>query len=113
MGRFGVSSDIEGTVKSIQSISGTRGSNGNTDVTITAVSNTNKAYVVLNGTTATRAGYHDPVIRSGAYNSLCGARLTSTTNVRVSMPNLDIFADDTFGQGNRTSSFQGFVVEVF
>jgi len=101
-----------GTVKSIQAITATRGSNGDTDVTITAVSNINKAYVVSNSTTATKAGYHDPIYRSGAYNSMPGARLTSTTNVRVSMPDLDIFAQAEFGTGVRSAAFKGFVVEV-
>ena len=101
-----------GTVKSIQAISATRGSNGSTDITITAVSNTNKAYVVTNSTTATRAGYHDPVTRSGSYISPPSARLTSTTNVRVTMPNLDIFADSEFGAGARSAAFKGYVIEV-
>lgn len=112
MGRFGVSSVVPGSVKSIQAISASRGSNGSTDVTITAVSNTNKAYIVSNTTTASLAGYHDPVTRSGSYISPVSARLTSTTNVRVTCPNLDIFADANFGSSTRTAAFKAYVVEV-
>lgn len=112
MGRV-ITPQVEtGTVKSIQAISATRGSNGSTDITITAVSNTNKAYVVTNSTTATKAGYHDPVTRSGSYISPPSARLTSTTNVRVTMPNLDLFADAEFGAGSRSAAFKGYVIEV-
>ena len=112
MGRFGASSVVPGSVKSIQAISASRDSNGDTDVTITAVSNTNKAYIVSNTTTATKAGYHDPVTRSGSYISPPSARLTSTTNVRVNCPNLDIFSQAEFGAGNRTAAFKAYVVEV-
>ena len=112
MGRFGVSSVVPGTVKSIQAISASRGSNGDTDVTITAVSATNKAYIISNTTTATHAGEHDPVVRSGSYISPPSARLTSTTNVRVSCPNLDIFADHSFSAGSRSAAFKAYVVEV-
>ena len=112
MGRFGASSVVPGSVKSIQAISATRGSNGGTDVTITAVSATNKAYIVSNTTTATQAGEHDPVVRSGSYISPPSARLTSTTNVRVSVPDLDLFADHTFSAGTRSAAFKAYVIEV-
>tara|TARA_R100000315_G_C5119451_1_gene68249 strand:+ start:103 stop:444 length:342 start_codon:yes stop_codon:yes gene_type:complete len=112
VGRFGVSSVVPGTVKSIQAISASRGSNGGTDVTITAVSATNKAYIVSNTTTASLAGYHDPVTRSGSYISPPSARLTSTTNVRVSCPQLDLFSDGEFGGSSRSAAFKAYVVEV-
>lgn len=113
MGRVLTPTNELGSVKSIQAFSTSRGSNGFTDITITAVSDTTKAYIVSNTTTATNAGYHDPVTRSGSYISPPSARLTSTTNVRVNCPNLDIFADANFGAGTRSAAFKGYVVEVY
>ena len=112
MGRFGVSSVVPGSVKSIQAISASRGSNGSTDVTITAVSNTNKAYIVMASQSSSQYGNAgtDVQTRSGGADSMFGVRLTSTTNVAVSCPNLDMWSGYTMG--NRTGTFKGSVVEV-
>ena len=49
MGRFKTAQAVSGTVKSIQHISTAVNESGtNTDISITAVSNVNKAYVVEN-----------------------------------------------------------------
>ncbi len=112
MGRFGVGASLEGVVKSIQHISGTRGSNGTTNVSITAVSNTNKAYVIMASQSSSQYGNqgNDVPERSGGSDSLFGVQLTSTTNVAVSCPNLDMFSGYTMG--NRTGTFKGSVVEI-
>ena len=112
MGRFGIGETLTGAVKSVQHISGTRGSNGTTNVSITAVSNTNKAYIVMASQSSSQYGNAgtDVQTRSGGADSMFGVRLTSTTNVAVSCPNLDMWSGYTMG--NRTGTFKGSVVEV-
>lgn len=112
MGRFAPTQTTTGTVKSIQHIGATLSSNATQSITITAVSNINKAYVISNGE-STRSGGgagYDVKARSGSFSSQGGARLTSTTNVDVTCANADMWAGYTYYTS--TGYYRGAVIEV-
>lgn len=104
---------VSGTVKSIQHISTTINESGtDADVSITAVSNTNKAYIVSSSQNANHYGgfeYSDRTVSSGN-TTQPNAYFTSTTNVRVHSDELDVFGGYSYGTSN--GAFYGSVVEV-
>tara|TARA_B100001559_G_C16460836_1_gene604010 strand:+ start:584 stop:931 length:348 start_codon:yes stop_codon:yes gene_type:complete len=104
---------VSGTVKSIQHLNCTINESGtDTDISITAVSNTNKAYVVENSQMANHYGgfeYGDRD-RSSGNASKPHAYLTSTTNVKVQSDELDVFGGYSYGTASAT--FYGSVIEV-
>ena len=103
---------VSGTVVGIQNIGATLTSNATQSVSITAVSATNKAYIISAGE-STRSGGGagtDVKARSGSFSSEGGARLTSTTNVDITMPNADMWSGYTYYTS--TGYYRGAVVEV-
>ena len=111
MGRFGASGNLEGSIKSIQHFSQSVAKNTTQNVTITAVSNTNKAYVVTSQQSTGCGGYEYAETRSGMAMSNAGTRLTSTTNVALTVPNVDVFDGGEYM--NRTGTVKGSVIEVY
>ena len=110
MGRFGIGETLHRCSEvSSAYLWNKRFKNGTTNVSITAVSNTNKAYIVMASQSSSQpygnAGT-DVQTRSGGADSMFGVRLTSTTNVAVSCPNLDMWSGYTNGKQNR--NFQRF-----
>ena len=93
MGRFKTAQAVSGTVKSIQHITTAVNEGGtNTDISITAVSDVNKAYVVENSGMAGHYGgfeYSNRDVSSGN-SSKPAVYLTSTTNVNVHSDDLDV-----------------------
>lgn len=104
---------VSGTVKSIQHISTTIYESGtDANVSITAVSNTNKAYIVNSSQSANHYGgfeYSDRTISSGN-SSAPDVFFTSTSNVRVHTDELDEFGGYSYGTAN--GYFYGSVIEV-
>lgn len=103
---------VSGTVVGIQNIGATLTSNATQNVSISAVSATNKAYIISAGE-STRSGGgagYDVKARSGSFSSEGGARLTSTTNVAITMPNADMWSGYTFYTS--TGYYRGAVIEV-
>ena len=85
MGRFGIGETLSGTVKSIQHVTGTIGcsSTNTVDITISAVDET-KSYCIYTGSAANdQSGF------SYGHDSVPGVNLTSSTNVRLYMNDLD------------------------
>ena len=113
MGRFKTAQAVSGTVKSIQHITTAVNEGGtNTDISITAVSDVNKAYVVENSGMAGHYGgfeYSNRDVSSGN-SSKPAVYLTSTTNVNVHSDDLDVFGG--YSYGTRSSTFYGSVIEV-
>jgi len=103
---------ISGTVKSVQHISQALsvGSTTNTDVSITAVSNINKAYIIHNGDTGSSFGAEGSDVRdrSSVGDTTLSVQLTGTTTVNVAVVDFD--RPDYFSR--RSSTFVGSVVEV-
>jgi len=112
MGRFAPTQTTTGTVKSIQHIGATLSLNATQSITITAVSNINKAYIISNGESSRMGGSagNDVKARSGSARSEGGARLTSTTNVDVTCGNLDMFSGHHYYTA--TGYYRGAVIEV-
>lgn len=92
MGRFGIGETLTGAVKSIQHVTGTvSGESTNTvDVTISSV-DTAKTYLIYTGSAATCYGAeaNDQAGFSYGHDSVPGCNLTSATNVRLYMNDLD------------------------
>lgn len=111
MGRFAPTTTTTGTVKSIQHVSATMTNDGTVNITISAVSNTNKAYIISAGESSRRGGAaaNDQAARTGHGSSTGGARLTNTTNVAVSQPNIDMFPLEYY---NTDGTYRGSVIEV-
>ncbi len=113
MGRFAPAETVSGTVKSIQHISTTVSESGtNSDIAITAVSATNKAYIVQSSESANHYGgfeYSNRDVSSGN-STTPEAYLSSTTNVKVLSDELDVFGG--YSYGTRNGTFYGSVVEV-
>ena len=112
MGRFAPTQTTTGTVKTIQHIGATLTSNATQNIAISAVSSTNKAYIISNGE-STRSGGgagFDVKARSGHFSSEGGARITSTTNVAVTCANADMWSGYTFYTS--TGYYRGAVIEV-
>ena len=110
MGRFltGVSSG--GTIKSIQHISsGTLSNNNYTGITISAV-DTSKSIIINNGINNGYAGAagNDVRHRSGGGNSPLECEFTSTTNVKVTASDRDMFVRNYY---NFSGIFYGTVIE--
>tara|TARA_R100000329_G_C7546632_1_gene193102 strand:- start:192 stop:539 length:348 start_codon:yes stop_codon:yes gene_type:complete len=104
---------VSGTVKSIQHISTTIYESGtDADVSITAVSNTNKAYIVNSSQSANHYGgfeYSNRDVSSGN-SSAPDVFFTSTSNVRVHTDELDVFGG--YSYGTVQGAFYGSVIEV-
>ena len=110
MARFltGVSSG--GTIKSIQHIStGTLSNNNYTTVTISSV-DTSKSVIIANGIDSGYAGAagNDVRHRSGGANGRLESYLDSSTGVRVTATNRDIFGRNYY---NFSGVFYGTVIE--
>ena len=111
MGRYGVGTTLAGVVKSVQTFS-TTGLNGGTtttkDVTISSV-DTAKSVIIKNSSSATSYGANanDQDDQSYGMSSPTGASLTSSTNLRLYMRDLD----GGIVYGRITSQERGFVVE--
>jgi len=92
MGRFGIGETLTGAVKSIQHVTGSiGGSSTNTvDITISAVDET-KSYCIYTGSAASSYGAeaNDQSGFSYGHDSNPGVNLTSSTNVRLYMNDLD------------------------
>ena len=92
MGRFGIGETLSGTVKSIQHVTGTIGcsSTNTVDITISAVDET-KSYCIYTGSAASSYGAeaNDQAGFSYGHDSVPGVNLTSSTNVRLYMTDLD------------------------
>lgn len=112
MGRFAPTQTTTGTVKGIQHIGVSIPRNATQNISISAVSSLNKAYIISNGESTRMGGSagNDVKARSGSARSEGGARLTSTTNVAVTVGNLDMFAGHTFYTS--TGYYRGAVIEV-
>lgn len=104
---------VSGTVKSIQHISTSISEGGtNTDISITAVSATEKAYIVNSSQSANHYGgfeYSDRTVTSGN-SSTPDVYFTSTSNVRVHTDDLDVFGG--YSYGTVAGYFYGSVIEV-
>lgn len=111
MGRFGVGETLTGVVKSVQTFSAT-GLNGSStttsDVTISSV-DTSKSVIIKNSSSASSYGAaaNDQDNQSHGMSSPTGATLTSSTNLRLHMRDLD----PTIVYNRITSQERGFVVE--
>ena len=82
----------------------------NTNISITAVSDVNKAYVVENSGMA--GHYGGDQVQTGCFIwklSKPAVYLTSTTNVNVHSDDLDVFGG--YSYGTRSSTFYGSVIE--
>lgn len=111
MGRFAPITTTTGTIKSIQHITATMSNNATVNITISAVSNTNKAYIISAGESSRQGGAaaNDQAARTGHGTSTGGAYLTNTTNVAVSQPNIDMFPLQYY---NTNGTYRGSVIEV-
>tara|TARA_R100001463_G_scaffold46128_1_gene94678 strand:- start:1070 stop:1411 length:342 start_codon:yes stop_codon:yes gene_type:complete len=92
MGRFGIGETLSGTVKSIQHVTGSIGcsSTNTVDITISAVDQS-KSYCIYTGSAASSYGAdaNDQEAHSYGFDSNPGVNLTSSTNVRLYMNDLD------------------------
>ena len=112
MGRFAPAETVTGTVKSIQHITASLGSNATQNVSITAVSDVNKAYLISAGE-STRSGGGagtDVKARSGHHTTTAQGRLTTTTNVALTIDNMDLWSGYTYYTS--TGTYRGSVIEV-
>lgn len=104
---------VSGTVKSIQHISTTIFESGtNADIAISAVSATNKAYIVNSSQSANHYGGFEFSNRdvSSGNSTTPDVYFTSTSNVRVHSDELDVFGGYSYGTVN--GAFYGSVIEV-
>ena len=112
MGRFGIGETLSGTVKSIQHVTGTIGcsSTNTVDITISAVDET-KSYCIYTGSAASVYGAeaNDQSGFSYGFDSVPGVNLTSSTNVRLYMNDLDA---DGPRYGNISAAAKVTVVET-
>jgi hypothetical protein len=112
MGRFGIGETLTGAVKSIQHVTGTIGatSTNTVDITISAVDET-KSYCIYTGSAASVYGgdANDQATHSYGHDSNPGVNLTSSTNVRLYMNDLDA---DGPRYGNISAAAKVTVVET-
>lgn len=111
MPRFLTGVAQKGLVKSIQHItsSSLAGSGGTSDITITAVV-INNSVIIPNGQFNSFAGAqaNDQANHSGGSSSPMTAEFTSTTNVRITATDRDLFGSNF---DNKDATFYGTVVE--
>ena len=110
MGRFAPAETVTGTVKSIQHITASLGSNATQNVSITAVSDVNKAYLISAGE-STRSGVELELMSKLDLDITQQHKEdASTTNVALTIDNMDLWSGYTYYTS--TGTYRGSVIEV-
>ena len=109
MPRFLTGTSQKGLIKSMQHITSSSVNDSTSDITITAVV-INSSVIIPNGQFSSFAGAsaNDQSTYSGGSSSPCTAEFTSTTNVRITATDRDMFGAN---YDSKAATFYGTVIE--